>query len=227
MYTKIIWQDNTPKSELFDDFYFSSISGIDESAYNYLEHNFLQQRFKKLADYQIFRVCETGFGTGLNFVLTMNLWKNLAPNNAKLEYISFEKYPISPCDLKEIFTALNGIAGHEKLLSVYDPKPGLNIYKFNNVILKLIIDDARYISNYDLGKVDTWFLDGFSPAKNTSIWDESFFANMMKLSKNQSSFATFTSASKIRKLLQKYGFKVNKDTGFGKKREMMYGTFIN
>lgn len=50
---------------------------------------------------------------------------------------------------------------------------------------------------------------------------------MMKLSKNQSSFATFTSASKIRKLLEKYGFKVNKDTGFGKKREMMYGTFIN
>ncbi|WP_236682561.1 MnmC family methyltransferase [Francisella philomiragia] len=27
--------------------------------------------------------------------------------------------------------------------------------------------------------------------------------------------------------MQKYGFKVNKDTGFGKKREMMYGTFIN
>lgn len=138
MYTKIIWQDNTPKSELFDDFYFSSISGIDESAYNYLEHNFLQQRFKKLADYQIFRVCETGFGTGLNFILTMNLWEYLVPNNAKLEYISFEKYPISPCDLKEIFIALNGITGHEKLLSVYDPKPGLNIYKFNNVILKLI-----------------------------------------------------------------------------------------
>ncbi|MGX9893184.1 hypothetical protein [Francisella orientalis] len=50
----------------------------------------------------------------------------MAPNNAKLEYISFEKYPISPSDLKEIFIALNGIAGHEKLLSAYDPKPGLN-----------------------------------------------------------------------------------------------------
>ncbi|MBY7735329.1 tRNA (5-methylaminomethyl-2-thiouridine)(34)-methyltransferase MnmD [Francisella philomiragia] len=227
MYTKIIWQDNTPKSELFDDFYFSSTSGINESSYNYLEHNFLEQRFKKLADYQIYRICETGFGSGLNFILTMNLWESLAPKNAKLEFVSFEKYPISPSDLKEIFIALNGIAGHEKLLSAYDPKPGLNIYKFNNVILKLIIDDARYISNYDLDVVDTWFLDGFSPAKNTSIWEETFFANMMKLSKNQSNFATFTSASKIRKLLQKYGFKVNKDTGFGKKREMMYGTFIN
>nr|WP_257593380.1 MnmC family methyltransferase [Francisella orientalis] len=38
----------------------------------------------------------------------------------------------------------------------------------------MIIDDARYISNYDLDIVDTWFLDGFSPAKNTSIWKETF-----------------------------------------------------
>ncbi len=226
MYTKIIWQDDTPKSELFDDFYFSSTSGIGESTYNYLEHNHLENRFKNLMNHQVFRICETGFGSGLNFILTMNLWESLAPNNAKLEYISFEKHPISPCDLKEIFIALNGIAGHEKLLSTYDPKPGLNILKFNNIILKLIIDDAKYIGTYDLDTIDAWFLDGFSPAKNSSIWDESFFVDMAKVSKKQTSFATFTSASKIRKLLQKYGFEVKKDTGFGKKREMMYGTFI-
>ena len=65
----------------------------------------------------------------------MNLRENLAPHNAKLEYISFEKYPISRCYLKEIFIALNCIAWHEKLLNTYDLKPGLNIHKFNNIIL--------------------------------------------------------------------------------------------
>ncbi|MBD1307837.1 hypothetical protein IDZ82_09505, partial [Francisella tularensis subsp. holarctica] len=42
-----------------------------------------------------------------------------------------------------------------------------------------------------------------------------------KLCHNHSSFATFTASSKVRKALQKYGFKVKKDKGFGNKREMM------
>ncbi|MDE5022652.1 MnmC family methyltransferase, partial [Francisella tularensis subsp. holarctica] len=32
---------------------------------------------------------------------------------------------------------------------------------------------------------------------------------------------------KVRKALQKYGFKVKKDKGFGKKREMMYGVIMS
>lgn len=59
------------------------------------------------------------------------------------------------------------------------------------------------------------------------MWTDSFFTSMAGLSKKSTSFATFTASSKVRRALIKNGFDVKKDTGFGKKREMMYGSFID
>ena len=45
------------------------------------------------------------------------------------------------------------------------------------------IDDAKHIGTYDLDTIDALFLDGFLPAKNSSIWEESFFVDTAKISK--------------------------------------------
>lgn len=225
MFSKIIWEYATPKSKLFDDFYFSSDSAIEESTYNYLKHNFLQEKFTKLNQPQ-FTICETGFGTGLNFILTMNLWHKYAHENDYLEYYSFEKYPITKEDLVDILKQFKNLSNYEELLKLYNPENGLNIYKFGNITLNLIIDDVNNIDLYHLPIINTWFLDGFSPAKNNSMWSDKLFENMNLLSSQNSSFATFTASSLVRKALQKNNFEVKKDTGFGKKREMMYGSFI-
>jgi tRNA 5-methylaminomethyl-2-thiouridine biosynthesis bifunctional protein len=49
---------------------------------------------------------------------------------------------------------------------------------------------------------------------------------MAKHAKRSTTFATFTSAGDVRRGLIKAGFKVNKRTGFGKKREMLCGELI-
>ncbi len=63
-----------PKSEEFDDFYFNTDSGIDESRYVFINPSKLTQRWQ---DHNgTFTVLETGFGTGLNFILTWFEWIN-------------------------------------------------------------------------------------------------------------------------------------------------------
>ncbi|WP_150466943.1 tRNA (5-methylaminomethyl-2-thiouridine)(34)-methyltransferase MnmD [Francisella sp. SYW-9] len=224
-FAKVIWEKNTPKSDIFDDFYFSSDSGVEESTYNFLEHNFLEHKFKSLSTKQKFCICETGFGAGLNFTLTLNLWQKVAPKDAQLEFVSFEKYPMDLENTSKVLNSFEQLNNYEKFLEQYKPQKGLNIISFENVTLKLIIDDVNNIGQYRFSKVDSWFLDGFTPARNIAMWNDILFKNMALRSKSNSSFATFTASSLVRKKLQKYGFEVKKDTGFGKKREMMYGFF--
>ena len=224
-FAKVTWQENTPKSDIFDDFYFSSDSGVEESTYNFLEHNFLEDKFSSLNPKQKFCICETGFGTGLNFTLTFNLWQKVAPKDAQLEFISFEKYPMDLEDITKVLNSFEQLNNYERFLELYKPQKGLNKISFDNIVLKLIIDDINSIEQYIFSKVDSWFLDGFAPARNITMWNDNLFKNMALRSNLSSSFATFTASSQVRKQLQKYGFKVKKDTGFGKKREMMYGFF--
>ena len=72
---------------------------------------------------------------------------------------------------------------------------------------------------------DAWLLDGFAPAKNVDMWSSQVFAHIASLSKENTTFATFTSASAVRRGLQAAGFTVEKHAGFGKKREMLSGVF--
>ena len=91
--------------------------------------------------------------------------------------------------------------------------------------LTLLIGDAtESLITLDQA-ADAWFLDGFSPAKNPQMWQPALFTQMARLSNSTSTFATFTSASAVKRGLQAVGFQVNKQAGFGKKREMLIGYF--
>ena len=75
-------------------------------------------------------------------------------------------------------------------------------------------------------QVDAWLLDGFAPAKNADMWSDDVFKYIARLSKPDTTFSTFTSASAVRRSLQAAGFDVKKHQGFGKKREMLSGSFL-
>lgn len=75
------------------------------------------------------------------------------------------------------------------------------------------------------GLIDAWFLDGFAPSKNNSMWTTELYSELAQLSKNGASFATFTAAGAVKRGLQAVGFEVKKCKGFGRKREMLIGNF--
>ncbi|MND76140.1 tRNA 5-methylaminomethyl-2-thiouridine biosynthesis bifunctional protein MnmC [compost metagenome] len=74
-------------------------------------------------------------------------------------------------------------------------------------------------------RIDAWFLDGFSPAKNPEMWTDALFRQMARLSATGASLATFTSAGFVRRGLIAAGFRMERVKGYGQKREMLVGEF--
>ncbi|MES2501100.1 MAG: tRNA (5-methylaminomethyl-2-thiouridine)(34)-methyltransferase MnmD [Pseudomonadota bacterium] len=217
-----------PYSTIFNDVYYSSDNGLLETDYVFLQGNHLKQRWQMLSS-NSFTIIETGFGTGLNFLCAAQLWLQIAPQNALLHFISTEKYPLSLQDMTAALQAwpeLNHLS--QPLLAQYEAAHKQSIQLFDDrVRLRLLIGDATDTLSITTTSADAWFLDGFSPAKNPDMWQPALFAQMARLSTNSTTFATFTSAGMVRRGLQTSGFQVNKQTGFGKKREMLNGRFIN
>jgi tRNA 5-methylaminomethyl-2-thiouridine biosynthesis bifunctional protein len=221
----ITWQDTyLPISSIYDDKYYSEDDGLMEAQYLYLEHNNLVARWKFCRE---FRVAELGFGTGLNFFATWNLWKRTAHPNAKLHYISVEKYPLSPEQIAHAIGRWPQLAPlKEKFLTAYrQPTSGFHKITFDDdhVELTLLIGDARDCLSQFNGQIDAWFLDGFAPHKNPEMWSEAVFKEISRLSSPNASVTTFTSAGFVKRHLQNAGFKTEKFAGFGPKKEMLKG----
>lgn len=233
----IEWKQGQPYASAFQDVYFSSDNGLLETEYVFLQGNNLTVRWQHLSE-KSFTIAETGFGTGLNFLCTVRSWLETAPKDAVLHFISVEKYPLSLSDitvalqlwpeLLELFEPF--LASYESLLIGKEP-----IMLFDNSVqLTLLIGDAMASlktfnltdSNPPSSLIDAWFLDGFSPAKNPDMWQPELFEQMARLSSQKTTFATFTSAGAVRRGLIAAGFDVSKQSGFGKKREMLFGCFI-
>ena len=237
-------KNHTPISPQFDDVYFSQHDGLAETQYVFLQNNGLKERFAALADNDFFTVGETGFGTGLNFLATAKLWQNTAPKNARLHFISTEKYPLAANDLEKAlayFSELSELS--QPLLAQYreqiSPNSNHSLYTIllDNITLTLWVGDVcdglkallpqqhpEYSAPLWRG-VDAWFLDGFAPAKNPEMWRDELFAQMNLLSRPSATFATFTAAGVVKRGLAGHGFSVKKVRGFGKKREMLIGEY--
>lgn len=221
--------NGVPYSTQFGDVYFSSDDGIAESEYNFLQGNELSQRWQQL-DSQQFTIAETGFGSGLNFLLTASLWQeSQAAQYSSLHYISVEKHPIDKAELARLYQQQNWQNDITEALIEHYPMPWSGQYHLclsPQLTLTLLLGDAtEQFSGYEF-IADAWYLDGFSPNKNADLWSEELFRVMAKRSKVGTTFATFTAASAIRRGLLSAGFAVRKEKGFGRKRERLLGQFI-
>lgn len=215
-----------PKSQEFDDLYFSADDGLAESQFVFLDGNQLPQNWLEKEN---FVICETGFGTGLNFLTAWKLFEETTKSHQSLDFISFEKYPLDNQKIaaylqpwEEFFDGrLHDLVAH------YPPLiPGFHRILLNErVTLTLIFDDVIEAIPTLIADVDAWFLDGFKPSTNPDMWSEIVIENMARLSHKGSRLATFTAAGKVRRDLVAAGFSVEKVAGFGRKREMIVGQY--
>ncbi|MCF6234767.1 MAG: bifunctional tRNA (5-methylaminomethyl-2-thiouridine)(34)-methyltransferase MnmD/FAD-dependent 5-carboxymethylaminomethyl-2-thiouridine(34) oxidoreductase MnmC [Gammaproteobacteria bacterium] len=224
---KISWRDGAPYSDSFGDIYFSSESGLDETDYVFLKHNQLPDRW---LDSTAFTIAETGFGTGLNFLVALKRWHETAPPNAHLNFISVEKFPLLKSDLQQVLCLWPELARYSELLLNAYPElvSGYHRLEFlqGRVTLTLMLGDAVDMYQNLEAKVDAWFLDGFAPSKNDGMWSYELFEQIARLSYAEATFSTFTAVGAVRRGLIESGFEVSKVTGFGRKREMLCGIFV-
>ena len=222
------WKDNQPYSDRYGDVYFSTDSGLEETRHVFLQGNDLAQRFAALREGESFCIGETGFGTGLNFLCTWQLFERCAPAGASLDFFSVEKFPIEDdelCAALALWPELHAEA--EVLLARWLRRvPGWNRWNFadGRVRLTLAIEEvADALPQLPEAVVDAWFLDGFSPAKNPEMWSEAVLSGVARASREDATLATYTCAGWVRRGLQQAGFTVERVPGFGRKREMVVG----
>ena len=243
----IDWQmDDTgnmvPVSGEFEDVYFSHADGLAESRHVFLAHNQLPERLANLEPKQCFTIAELGFGTGLNLLATWQLWRQLRETHpqlatAKLHFITTEKFPIPLADLTQILALWGQRAPElteiiELFLSAYPPLiAGCHRLHFFNdnltvdiwlgdaaiSLAKLALDTSTKPAPY----IDAWFLDGFAPSCNSTLWAENIFAQIQRLSRSKTTAATYSCAGIVKRALQNCGFEIKKVKGFGRKREML------
>jgi tRNA 5-methylaminomethyl-2-thiouridine biosynthesis bifunctional protein len=223
---RLQWSDDGSLRSLdYDDVYFQlKGAGTEESSYVFLENNRLEERFAALRPHESFCIAELGFGTGLNFLLTAALFDRCAPPTARLVYAGIEKHPIEKPDLTRIHGFFTELAPFSALLLAQYPPliAGMHSLRFLNgrIRLQLALGDAGEVLPALDGKFDAWFLDGFAPAKNPGMWQESFYAAIAARTAAGGTLATFSSAGHVRRGLEAAGFAVRKVPGYGIKWNM-------
>lgn len=222
-YASLQWNDDgTPSSTAHGDVYFSREGARAETELVFLEGNDLPQRWQ---DSPHFTIAETGFGTGLNFLHALDRFAQTAPTDARLHYISVEKAPLSPADLARAHALWPELEAHSAALRRSYPPPVAGWHRIHlpRATLTLGFGDATALLQSIDARVDAWFLDGFAPAKNADMWQETLLHEIVRLSAPRATLASFTAAGAVRRSLEALGFAIERRPGYANKRHRIAG----
>ncbi|MEP0356741.1 bifunctional tRNA (5-methylaminomethyl-2-thiouridine)(34)-methyltransferase MnmD/FAD-dependent 5-carboxymethylaminomethyl-2-thiouridine(34) oxidoreductase MnmC [Paraglaciecola sp.] len=229
-------ENGTPYAKQFDDLYFSDAKGLGETEHVFLKNNQILERWECWQE-QNFVIAETGFGTGLNFLVTLMHFdlfqKRSTAQQFQLNFTSIEKYPINIKDLTQALSLYPQLSQYSEALLAQYPLliAGCHRLSFLNgaATLDLWFGDVKQVLPQievpQTGLIDAWYLDGFAPSKNPDMWDQFLFEHMAMLAKNECSFSTFTAAGFVKRGLREAGFDVQKRPGHGRKRDMLAGIY--
>lgn len=202
-----------PISDQFDDPYYSLDNGLAETRHVFLDGNDLPNRF---ADH--LRIAELGFGTGLNFLTTVQAWTD-AGRKGTWHFTSFEAFPLSVDAARDALSAFPELDARSLLdhwaAAMQGPTPIAP-----GVTLEVITGDVRQTLPAWQGRADAWFLDGFSPAKNPEMWEADVMQAVADHTAPGGTIATYTAAGHVRRALEHAGLIVTRTPGFGRKRHM-------
>jgi tRNA 5-methylaminomethyl-2-thiouridine biosynthesis bifunctional protein len=216
------WTPQGPRSERFDDIYFSAVDGLAESRAVFLQGCGLPDAW---AGRRRFVVGELGFGTGLNIAALLELWSRTRPPDGRLNIFSVEAYPLSKAQAARALGAwpeLDEVAG--PLLAAWpDARRGFHRLDLDalHATLDLWLGEAGEGLNAWQGLADAWFLDGFAPARNPQMWRQDVLDLVCARARPGAQIATFTVAGAVRRGLAQAGANVEKKPGFGAKRERL------
>jgi tRNA 5-methylaminomethyl-2-thiouridine biosynthesis bifunctional protein len=218
--------DGLPRSRLYGDVYFSAVDGLAESRAVFLQGCGLPDAWR---DRRRFTVAELGFGTGLNILALLDLWRSHGPADGRLHIFSVEAHPIGAQEAARALAHWPELADLTQLLLDRWPGQARGMHRVEFPELRAILDvavmEVEPALQGWLGRADAWFLDGFSPALNPAMWRDEILNLVAQRSAPGARAATFTVAGSVRRGLAAAGFAVEKQPGFGRKRERLEARF--
>lgn len=212
--TPLDWRDGrVPVSTRFDDPYYSLDNGLAETQYVFLAGNGLPDRFK-----DGFQIAELGFGTGLNLLAALKLWRD-SGQTGQMQFTTFELYPLAAADMIRAQAEFPEVADIAVELAPFWEQGATDI-DLPDLQFRMITGDARQTLPQWADQADAWFLDGFAPAKNPELWEPDLMAEVGQHTAPDGTAATYSAAGAIRRALEAGGFTVDRIPGFGRKRHM-------
>ena len=214
------------RSRRHGDIYFSAMDGLGETRAVFLQGCGLPEAWRGR---RRFTVGEIGFGTGLNIVALLELWRATSAPDARLNIFTIEAEPLSAQDAARALARWPELAPAAELLLSRWPGRAAGLHRIDlpefRATLDVSVQEAHLALTEWSGAADAWFLDGFSPALNPDAWRSEVLAAVGRRSRPGARAGTFTVAGHVRRGLEAAGFAVSRQPGFGGKRQRLEAVF--
>jgi len=218
--------EGTPYSPRYGDVYHSAQSGPGQAQHVFIAGNGLPRRWARA---RVFTILETGFGLGLNFLATWRQWRDDPERPQRLHYVSVEKHPFDRAALAALHRRYPEFAPLARQLQDAWPPlvAGMHRLHFEDerIALTLAFGDALELMPKLRLRADAIYLDGFAPRLNQDMWSPRLMQRLAQLAVAGTTVATYSSAALVRQGLEAAGFAVERCPGFGRKREMLRGSY--
>jgi tRNA U34 5-methylaminomethyl-2-thiouridine-forming methyltransferase MnmC len=210
---------HTLYSSHYGQYYHNPNGAVRESIHIFFEMSGLTA---SLAQNLPLTVLETGFGTGLNFLLLLHL-REKAGHTAPVVFQSVDAWPPDAAIVAGLNypEQLGRPAYGDVLASVFSQlQPGVNnAFLFGDVTLNVFYGSFAEFDPMPI-RADYVFHDPFSPTANPELWTSDVFGRLAGWSAPDAVLATYASASSARAAMAHAGWLVARCPGVLGKREM-------
>lgn len=218
--------DGRPFSARFQEGYHSEAGAVAQARHVFLGGCGLPGAWATAPEW---RILETGFGLGLNFLTSWQVWRDDPARPGLLHFVSVEAYPVSAADLLRAAAAQGpalAALGAELAAQWHGLLPGCHrlVFDGGRVMLTLCVGDVQpMLRALQPFEADSIFLDGFSPQKNPQMWTPEVLKALARFARPGTGIATWTIARAVRDALAPLGFVVEKAPGLPPKRDCLRG----
>lgn len=174
---------------------------------------------------QPFNVFETGFGTGLNFILLLDYLSEVG-YSSHITYYSVEAYPVDSAMVFGFDFGENPCLDSYKpmLIDIFEKiKQGLNRIEVDNHLTFILYSglfDRLFVDEQIPVTFDYFFHDPFSPDVNPELWTPGTFESIREISTPDAVLSTYCAATSARSSMAVAGWNVCRAAGALGKREM-------
>lgn len=183
-------------NEVYDDIYHSMSGALEEAKEKYTK----PCRIGMLAKTGRVRVLDICFGLGYNACAALDAALDADPD-VKFELIGLESDP-------KILALTEGLDPEFENYGMIRSLARDLSFRQGGIDMKILLGDARKTICDVKGEFDALFLDPFAPKKQPELWQAGFFSDIRGRMKRNAVLATYSSASSVRKNLEKAGFRV-------------------